>query len=307
MTPTHLRSHLFAAFCLVLPTIVSAQTNATAPTTASTPSNIQQINDYVFTKVDGHDLHADIAFPKDSPKPLPAIIYVHGGGWAGGGYPQGCVMTAAQHGYFCASIEYRLSGVAKWPAQIQDCETAVRWLRANAPKFNVDPNRIGVWGDSAGGHLVTCLGTMADVKEFQGDGFPGVSSKVQAVVDYYGPTHLVDHATLNDNVDGLLVRLFGGTRADMPDVYKNASPYFHVKPTDPPMLIVQGDCDGTVPLVQSTLFADALTEAGVPNQLIIVKNGDHGFGPGPGKTKVDPNGGEIQDAVFAFFDKQLKP
>ena len=114
------------------------------------------------------------------------------GGWIGGTYHWGGIVHLAQTGYFAASIEYRLDNVAKWPAQIEDCKLAVRWLRANAGKYHVDPNRIGVWGGSAGGHLVLCLGTMAEVKEYEGDvGYPGVSSAVQAVVDYYGPTDLV--------------------------------------------------------------------------------------------------------------------
>ena len=129
---------------------------------------------------------------------------------------------------------------------------------------------------------------------------------MQAVADYFGPTHLTDPKTLNGNVDGLLVRLFGGTRDQMPEVYKNASPYFHVKAGDPPFLIVQGDSDSTVPMIQSTMFADALTEAHVPNQLIIVKNGEHGFGPAAGMTTVDPDRTSIENSVFAFFDKYLK-
>jgi acetyl esterase/lipase len=177
----------FHLLILALPISVTAQTNA--PVTHATPAitlasppvpeGIEVQHDVVIGKGGTQDLHAEIAYPKGATKPLPAIIYIHGGGWIGGSYKHTSFMKIATHGYFGASIEYRFSNVAKWPAQIQDCELAVRWLRANAAKYNVDPNRIGAWGDSAGGHLVACLGTMADVKEYQGDGgYPGVSGAV---------------------------------------------------------------------------------------------------------------------------------
>ena len=111
------------------------------------------LRDVVFGKGGDRDLHAEIAYPKNATGPLPAVIYIHGGGWVGGSYKQAPILELAKAGYFAASIEYRLSNVAKWPAQIQDCKLGVRWLRTNAAKYNVDPNRIGAWGASAGGHL----------------------------------------------------------------------------------------------------------------------------------------------------------
>ncbi len=156
---------------------------------AAAPADIAVRQDFVYGKGGDRDLHADLAWPKNATAPMPAIIRIHGGGWIGGSYHwQGGIEDFERHGYFAATIEYRLDNVAKWPAQIQDCKCAVRWLRANAAKYNVDPNRIGVMGDSAGGHLVACLDTMTD-KSLEGDGgYAGVSSAVQAVVDYFGPT-----------------------------------------------------------------------------------------------------------------------
>src|SRR5580693_4221442 len=169
---------------------LSAQTNPLLATNLS--GNIFVQHFVVFGKGGNSDLHADIAWPKDVTGPLPAIIHIHGGGWVGGTYHGGGIERLAQEGYFAATIEYRLDNVAKWPAQIQDCKCAVRWLRANAAKYNVDPNRIGVIGESAGGHLVACLDTMDGVKDYEGDGgWTGVSSAVQAVVDYYGPTDFI--------------------------------------------------------------------------------------------------------------------
>ena len=207
---------------------------------------------------------------------------------------------------FAASIEYRLDNVAKWPAQIQDCKLGVRWLRANAVKYNVDPNRIGVWGASAGGHLVACLGTMADVKEYEGDGgYPGVSSSVQAVVDFFGPTDFITPTLYTPEALRLTTGLFGVPRDQNPDLWKSGSPVFYVKAGDPPMLLVHGDSDTLVPLAQSTVFDEALTKAGVPHELIVVKNAGHGFAPMPGTT-IAPSNQEINQAVAAFFAKYLK-
>ena len=172
---------------LALPVSVLGQTNSPtanpAPAYPPPPEGIVVLHDVVTGKGGTQDLHAEIAYPRNAATPLAAVIYIHGGGWIGGSQRQSPIPELAKAGYFAASIEYRLSNAAKWPAQIQDCKLGVRWLRANATKYHVDPDRIGVWGASAGGHLVACLGTMADVKEYEGDGgYPGVSSAVQAVV-----------------------------------------------------------------------------------------------------------------------------
>lgn len=263
-------------------------------------------HDIVFGKGGTHDLHADIAYPKDASAPTPAIIHIHGGGWIGGSYHDNSIDARARRGYFMASIEYRLSNVAQWPAQIQDCKCAVRWLRANAAKYNVDPDRIGVIGDSAGGHLVDCLGTMAGVKNFEGDGgYPGVSSTVQAVVDFYGPTDFVTPEIYTDEAKSLTTGLFGVTRDQNPALWKSGSPVFYVQPNDPPFLIIHGDADTLVPLAQSQVFVDALKKAGVPHQFLVVKNGTHGLGAKAGTT-IDPGWPAINQAVEDFFAKYLK-
>ena len=307
--PSIVRRHFFAGLCLALPLLARAQSTNPAPAPPAPPppqSNIIQIHNYVFGKGGDHDLHAEIAYPKNATGPLPAVIDIHGGGWIAGGPQEGQAVQLAQNGYFAASIEYRLSNVATWPAQIQDCKCAVRWLRANAAKYNVDPNRIGVWGQSAGGHLVACLGTMADVKEYEGDGgWPGVSSRVQAVVDYFGPTDLTRPDIYTPFAIKCSEGLFGGTLHDKPEVWKSGSPFFYVKADDPPMLIVQGDSDRIVPMAQSTIFDEALTKAGVPHQLLIVKNADHGFTP-VGSKAIDPDNAGIEKAVYTFFEKYLK-
>jgi acetyl esterase/lipase len=293
------------ALALAFSPLLSAQTNAPAATPPPAPSDLVVLHDVVFGKGGAQDLHAEIVYPKNASGPMPAIIHIHGGGWIGGSYKSGDLAHFARAGYFAASIEYRLSNVAKWPAQIQDCKCAVRWLRANAAQYNVDPNRIGVIGESAGGHLVACLGTMADVKEDEGDGgYPGVSSAVQAVVDFYGPTDFVTPDIYTDEAKRLTMGLFGVTREQDPALWKSGSPVFYVKAGDPPFLIVHGDADPLVPLAQSTVFDAALTKAGVPHQLLVIKNGMHGLGPLPG-TKIDPGWKVINQTVMDFFAKYL--
>ncbi|MCX7825635.1 MAG: alpha/beta hydrolase, partial [Verrucomicrobiae bacterium] len=165
-----------------------------APPKARVPEGVEVIADVVIGKGGDRDLHVDIARPKNPPQaPMPAVLWIHGGGWSGGSHKGNRAMMLATRGYFTASVEYRLSGEAKWPAQIEDCKHAVRWLRANAAKYNVNPDRIGCWGSSAGGHLCAFLGVSGDKPEFEGKGgYAGVSSRVQAVVDYCGPADMTE-------------------------------------------------------------------------------------------------------------------
>jgi acetyl esterase/lipase len=295
---------LLLAFALPAPSL--AQTNAPAPTATPPNGGVVLLHDVVIGKGGDRDLHAEIAYPANATAPLPAIIWIHGGGWIKGSYKGAPLTRIAVAGYVAVSIEYRLSNVAKWPAQIQDCKLAVRWLRANAAQYHVDPNRIGVWGSSAGGHLVTCLATMADVKEYEGDGgYPGVSSAVQAVVDFYGPTDFIHPDIYTPEATQYTQGLFGVPLAQNQDLWKSGSPLYSVKAGDPPMLLVHGDADVLVPLAQSNVFDEALTKAGVPHQLLVVKNAGHDFKPLPGTT-IAPSIRDINQAALAFFDKYLK-
>jgi acetyl esterase/lipase len=292
------------------PEAPSADPTPEAPPASSTheagPGGIELLHDVVFGKGGTQDLHAEIAYPKKTGPPLPAVLWVHGGGWDHGDQKKSLINSLAQAGYFGMSIEYRLSGVAKWPAQIQDCKLAVRWLRANAAKYNVDPNRIGAWGGSAGGQLVACLGTTTAVKEFEGDGgYPDVSSSVQAVVDFFGPVDFTHTSDYHPTTIKVFEKLFGVTYEKDPDLWKNASPLSYVKAGLPPFFIAHGDSDVTVPISQSIAFDAALTSAGVPHQFLIVKNAGHDFKPNP-DTTIDPSSADIRKAALAFFDKYLK-
>ncbi|MEI7730112.1 MAG: alpha/beta hydrolase [Verrucomicrobiota bacterium] len=274
--------------------------------------NVEVLRDVEIGTGGGRPLRVMIARPKNPPvSPTPAVLWIHGGGWESGSHRLNPAAPLASKGYFTASIEYRLSGEAKWPAQIEDCKLAVRWLRANAAKYNVDPNRIGCWGHSAGGHLAVCLGTMGEQAALEGKGgFAGVSSRVQAVVDYCGP---VDFTRGSQGITGavtndapVLVKLFGGTFKDMPDTWRNASPIIYASAKSAPCLIVQGDKDTLVPMAQSESLFAAMKKAGAPVELIVIKNGGHGLKEAPGDPPAEPNQKAIQAAVQAFFDTHLK-
>jgi len=303
----HAHVLLLAAVLFAVAPLAHAQTNiAPASPSADLPPGM---TDVVFGRGGDRQLHALIETPAHGSGPFPAIIWIHGGGWHTGTYRVGMVGKIAQHGYFAASIEYRLDDEAKWPAQIEDCKCAVRWLRANAATYNIDPNRIGVWGGSAGGHLAACLGTMADVKEFEGDGgWPGVSSAVEAVVDYYGPTDFTDPdaGVYSQKAISLAQNLFGKPHDADPALWKSASPAACAKAGDPPVLIVHGEADSLVPVRQAQFFDAALAKAGVPHQLIIVKNAEHGLAALPGKN-ISPSEVELDRTVYGFFAKYLGP
>lgn len=265
------------------------------------PPGVKAHRDLEYAKVGSISLKLDLYLPRNAPpnKPLPLVAYIHGGGWRGGSKARCPAVLMCLKGYAAASIEYRLSGVAKFPAQIHDCKGAIRWLRANAKKYNLDPNRIGVWGSSAGGHLVALLGTSGDSNALEGDvgGNLEYSSRVQAVCDWFGPTDLVkivgDRGA--DNVANVVARLLGGAVGDKRDLAILASPLTHVSKDDAPFLIMHGDQDRLVPLSQSRLLDAALKKAGVKSTLHVVKGRGHGLG-----------GPKIMQMVAEFFDTYLR-
>jgi acetyl esterase/lipase len=251
----------------------------------------------------GHERQKlDLYLPR-AEKKLPLIIWVHGGAWLAGSKTDGVPLDYLYDGYAVASINYRLSRHAIFPAQIQDCKAAVRWLRANAQKYNLDPNCFGAWGPSAGGHLVALLGTADDVNEFDVGENLTVSSRVQAVADYFGPTdflqmeeHRLPNGMVHNTPDSPESRLIGGYIQDNKDKVAKANPITYVTKDDAPFLIVHGDMDPLVPHHQSELLEAALKEAGVPVSFYTVKGGGHG-------GFRDPN---VPKLTKEFFDKHLK-
>ncbi|ABC28420.1 Esterase/lipase [Hahella chejuensis KCTC 2396] len=237
-------------------------------------------------------------------KNIPLIIWIHGGGWMNGDKVKGVPIDYVDEGYAVASLNYRLSNVAKFPAQLEDVKAAVRWLRANAKQYDIDPDRIGAWGASAGGHLAALLGTTGDVEDFDVGENLNVSSRVQAVVDYFGPTdflqmdeHRLPASESHDKADSPESRLIGGAIQDNKDKVKRTNPITYVSEGDAPFLIVHGDADPIVPHHQSQLLETALKEAEVPVSFYTVKGGQHGRF----------NDLKVVELTKAFFTKHLKP
>jgi len=231
----------------------------------------------------GHERQRlDLYLPKGG-KDLPLIVWVHGGAWLAGSKDRPVPLAYLADGYAVASINYRLSQHALFPAQIEDCKAAVRWLRASAAKYAIDPNRFAAWGESAGGHLSAMLGTTGDIKEFEVGGNLTVSSRVQAVLDFFGPTdllqmdaHRLPNGMVHNPADSPESKLIGGPIQENKDKVAKANPITYVTKDDPPFLIVHGDADPLVPHHQSELLEAALKKAGVPVTFYTVKGGGHG-------------------------------
>lgn len=263
--------------------------------------NVTVQRDVVYGKAGDRALKLDVIRPgQPGDSPLPVIVFIHGGAWRAGNKSGGVgrlVPFAASGDYFCASVGYRLSGEATWPAQIHDCKAAIRWLNANAKEYNIDPKKIGVWGSSAGGHLVNMLGTSGDVKELEGDcGSPGQSSRVACVVPFCGPSDFRAIGRLKGGAaPSAVAQLLGGPIGEKQQAAIAASPVTHVSKDDPPFLIVHGTKDRTVPLAQAETLHAALKKAGVNSTFVKIEGGGHGIG-----------GAEVMKRVRAFFEKHLR-
>ena len=244
---------------------------------------IKAIRDIEYGRAGDRRLLLDLYLPEGEGGRMPLVVWVHGGGWRNGDKGTNCrAAFLVDHGYAVASIGYRLSGEATFPAQLHDCKAAIRWLRANGGSYGIDPDRIGAWGPSAGGHLVALLGTSGDLLELEGEcGTPGVSSAVTAVCDWFGPTDLsrmsehpshIDH----DAPDSPESQLLGGPVQEMRAAVAFANPITYVTGDEPPFLIMHGDQDMTVPYEQSVLLHEALLAAGVESQLELLPGAGHG-------------------------------
>ncbi|MEW6141632.1 MAG: alpha/beta hydrolase [Chloroflexota bacterium] len=273
--------------------------------------NFTLIRDIEYGKGGGTPLRLDIYMPKTPlSTPMPAVVWIHGGGWQGGDKYPTQATTLANRGFFVISINYRLSGVAPFPAAIEDCKCAIRWLRANAGKYNVDPDRIGVWGGSAGGHLSLLVGTADASAGLEGSGgWADYSSRVQAICSFYGPSDFVswyqDNARFGRTLSSAETKFLGGTMEQKPEVYKQASPVTWVSADDPPLLMVHGDRDQTVPIQQSQIMYDAYKALGLDATLIKVVGAGHGFVNRHGQPPISPSPQEIDQAVYEFFLKHL--
>ncbi|HEX9187537.1 MAG TPA: alpha/beta hydrolase [Vicinamibacteria bacterium] len=253
---------------------------------APLPAGTKVLKDLAYVE-GGHERQKlDLYLPPAGSK-RPLVVSIHGGAFRVGSKDGEPVQTAGAllaRGFAVAAINYRLSQHAVFPAQIEDCKAAVRWLRANASRHGYDPDRIASFGASAGGHLAAMLGTAGDVRAFDVGAHPGVSSRVQAVVDFFGPTDFLQmdahrpnaQAMIHDTPDSPESQLVGGPIRDNEDKVARANPLTYVTKDDPPFLIVHGDADLLVPHHQSVLLDEALRRAGVPVRFVTIPGGPHG-------------------------------
>lgn len=263
--------------------------------------------DVTYGTAGGVDLKMDVYYPKSATGPLPVVMYVHGGGWTQGDKEDGAgaaaITSLQEAGFLVVSINYRLAPEFRFPAQIEDVKCAVRFLRANAARYSLDPERIGALGGSAGGHLVSLLGVTDDDDGLEGTGaYPEESSRVQAVVDMFGPSDLTRRFEGGAIGQALGTRVFG-TSDSGSEILKTASPVTYITADDPPFLILQGDSDRLVPPDQSQGLHDLLVAAGVPATLVMVENAGHAFVPQG--TAISPTRQEINRMIVGFFRQEL--
>jgi acetyl esterase/lipase len=258
-------------------------------------------NDLVYTKAGDIELRLDLARPEEGDGPFPGVLVIHGGGWRGGNKAQnrGALAEFAKRGYVAISPQYRFCPKDTFPAQVHDVKAAVRWLRAHKDEYKLDPDHIGAVGFSAGGHLSLMLGLTSPVDGLEGDvPSDAPSSKVQAVVNYFGPTDF-KASDLPDPTKPIVRDFLGGSPEEKPDAAAKASPVTFVTSDDPPVLTFQGTKDPLVPHTQAETLSNAMTKAGVPGRTELLIGKGHGWG--------DPEMRYTIDETFAFFDRYLKP
>lgn len=285
-----------------------------APVVPAVPTPVSAVRDHLDLAYSFQSpaQRLNLHLPRQGDGPFPTVVWIHGGGWESGtralgaGVPQRALLEA---GYAVASVDYRLSREAVFPAQLLDVKAAVRYLRANAAELGLDPGRIGAWGDSAGGHLAALLGTTADVAPYEVaiGGNEGTSSRLQAVVDWYGPSSFttVDRQLAESRcsrrvggTDSTVGRLLGAAVSAREDLARAASPVTFVSPDDPPFLIQHGRDDCTVPWQQSAELAQALNVGQAGASLELLDDAGHG-------------GARFEDSaniarVVAFLDTHLR-
>jgi len=283
---------------LLLPQTVLAQKPAAEP---AIPASVAFEPNIEFANPDGQHLKLDLARPREGDGPFPAVLCIHGGGFRAGsrsGYDTLC-LRLAEKGYVAATVDYRLAPKYPFPAAVHDTKEAVRWLRGNAKNYRIDPDRIGVMGGSAGGHLAQFLGVTADVKDFEGDGgHREQSSRVACVVNYFGPSDFTKSYGKSVDAAEVLPLFLGGDLQKARRRHVLASPLYWVTPHAAPTLCVHGTKDTYVAYEQATWMVERLKAAEVEAELLTLEGAGHGF-KGADAEKADK-------ALLAFFDKHLK-
>jgi acetyl esterase/lipase len=253
-----------------------------------------------YSNPDDQHLQLDLARPHGA-GPFPAVICIHGGGFRAGSRDayDDLIKKLAEHGYVAATVSYRLAPKYRFPAAVHDVKAAIRWLRANSDNYQIDPDRVGAMGGSAGAHLAQFLGVTADQKEFEGDGgHPDQSSRVACVVNFYGPSDFTQSYGKSVDAAEVLPLFLGGDLEHARRQHIVASPLYWVTPNAAPTLCIHGTKDNYVALDQSKWLIDRLKAAGVEAELLKMKGAGHGF-KGEAAEKADA-------AMLDFFDAHLK-
>jgi acetyl esterase/lipase len=255
-----------------------------------------------FSNPDDQHLQLNLGRPATGDKLRPVVLCIHGGGFRAGKRERwdDLCKRLAERGYVAATVTYRLAPKYQFPAAVHDVKAAVRWLRANADKYHIDPDRIGVVGDSAGGHLVQFLGVTGDVAQFEGEGGnPDQSSRVTCVVNYYGPSDLTKSYGKSVDAAEVLPLWLGGDAVKEHHRHILASPLYWVTPSAAPTLLLHGTEDPYVAHEQAVWIRDRLQSADVEVELLTLEGAGHGF--------KGADAQRAEDALFAFFEKHLHP
>jgi acetyl esterase/lipase len=285
------------AFCVTLLTAspAPAQKDPAVPETVVFEKGIE------YTNPDSQHLQLNLARPKTGDGPFPCVLCIHGGGFRAGSRDSynAQIIRLAERGYVAATVSYRLAPKYPFPAAIHDTKAAVRWLRANAKQYHINPDLIGVTGSSAGGHLAQFLAVTGDVKEFEGDGGnPTESSKVKCVVNVYGPSDFTKSYGKSVDAAEVLPLFLGGNLEKARPLHIRASPLYWVTPNAAPTLCIHGTDDKYVAFEQAEWLVEKLKAANVEAELLKLEGAGHGFKGKDAET--------AEKALIAFFDKHLK-
>lgn len=269
-------------------------------------------NDVTYATVDGQKLQLDIAVPKGD-GPFPCVVCLHGGAWKYGSrkdlsrgnvfYDFGLdrkplIEILAERGFVAATVSYRLAPANKFPAQVQDVKTAIRYLRENAAAYRIDKAKVAACGFSAGGHLAALVGCADDGGPFDGDLYPKQSGRVSCVVNFFGPADLTLYCETPGIEKAYFVPLLGYTSKEKMEAYRKASPVEYVSKDDPPFMLIHGTADLLVPILHSERLFKKLTECGVPTEMLTMPGRGHGW---TGQAAADTT-----EKMIAFLHKQLQ-
>ena len=257
-----------------------------------------------YSNPDEQHLQLNMARPQNGKGPFPVIVCIHGGGFRAGSREgfNGLCKQFAKHGYVAVTVSYRLAPKYPFPAAIHDVKAAVRWVRANAKKYNIDAGRVGTTGGSAGGHLAQYLGVTRGINRLEGDGGnPRYSSHVDCVVNFYGPSDFTKSYGASVDAAEVLPLFLGGNLEQEKQRHIVASPLYWVTPNASPTLCIHGTKDQYVAHEQSVWLVDRLHAAGVAASLLTIEGGNHGFRDVSKQVRAS-----IEEARIAFFDKHLK-